>query len=195
MDIGVRGQGGMEYLMTYGWAILVVAIVGIVLWQLGFLKSGSTSITSTGFIKIKPQLSATSLTATGIFTTVFTNTLGADLTVTGVKVYDLNSGSLLCCSHDIPGDCMSAGVIGAASDLGGKNHMQLNAGESVDVSKGRNVKVEMGNLAGGAVTACMIAGGEADDSYNIRVVLLYDLDLGGATGSHTELGTFRGTLE
>jgi len=32
------GQGAMEYLMTYGWAILVVIIVGVVLWQMGLFN-------------------------------------------------------------------------------------------------------------------------------------------------------------
>jgi hypothetical protein len=32
-----KGQGAMDYMMTYGWAILVVLIVGIVLWQLGVI--------------------------------------------------------------------------------------------------------------------------------------------------------------
>ena len=35
MKLKNKGQGAMEYLMTYGWAILVVMIVGVVLWQLG----------------------------------------------------------------------------------------------------------------------------------------------------------------
>ncbi len=49
MKISNKGQGAMEYLMTYGWAILVVMIVGVVLWQLGvFTGSGSTN-KATGF--------------------------------------------------------------------------------------------------------------------------------------------------
>jgi len=47
----------MEYLMTYGWAILVVMVVGIVMWQLGIFNIGGvTSTTATGFPRIKPQL-------------------------------------------------------------------------------------------------------------------------------------------
>ena len=43
--LGMRGQGAMEYLMTYGWAILVVMIVGIVMWQLGIFNMGGTTVT------------------------------------------------------------------------------------------------------------------------------------------------------
>ena len=45
-----KGQGAMEYLMTYGWAILVVTIALLVMWQLGiFNLSGSVSSGSSGF--------------------------------------------------------------------------------------------------------------------------------------------------
>ncbi len=33
-----RGQGALEYLMTYGWALLIIAIAGLVLWKLGVFK-------------------------------------------------------------------------------------------------------------------------------------------------------------
>jgi hypothetical protein len=47
----------MEYLMSHGWAILIVAVVGVSLWQLGVLKPGnSTPPTSSGFENIKPML-------------------------------------------------------------------------------------------------------------------------------------------
>lgn len=31
-----RGQTAIEYMMTYGWAIIVAMAIGIVLWQMGF---------------------------------------------------------------------------------------------------------------------------------------------------------------
>ncbi len=40
----MKGQGAMEYLMTYGWAILIVIIVGIVLWQSGVFGTQSSGI-------------------------------------------------------------------------------------------------------------------------------------------------------
>ena len=46
----------MEYLMTYGWAILVVIIVGVVLWQMGiFNPSGGTAPGSSGFGSVRPK--------------------------------------------------------------------------------------------------------------------------------------------
>jgi uncharacterized protein (UPF0333 family) len=51
MRMNSKGQGAMEYLMTYGWAILVVIIVGIVLWQSGVFGTGSGG--TSGFDKIR----------------------------------------------------------------------------------------------------------------------------------------------
>ena len=47
-----KGQGAFEYLMTYGWAILVVIIVGIVLWKTGLFGTSATG--ATGFDVLKP---------------------------------------------------------------------------------------------------------------------------------------------
>jgi len=54
MKMGKKGQGAMEYLMTYGWAIMVVMIVGIVLWQLGIFKLGTSGTGYSGFGAVKP---------------------------------------------------------------------------------------------------------------------------------------------
>lgn len=76
---GRRGQGAMEYLMTYGWAILVVMVVGIVMWQLGIFNIGGvTSTTSTGFPRIKPQLALIAVTNTDAELT-FTNGAGGPI--------------------------------------------------------------------------------------------------------------------
>lgn len=48
-----RGQGAMEYLMTYGWAILIVIIVGVVLWKSGVFSTSAK--TSTNFDIIQPS--------------------------------------------------------------------------------------------------------------------------------------------
>jgi len=89
---GKKGQGAMEYLMTYGWAILVVMIVGIVMWQLGIFNLGSSSVTSTGFSKIKPQLTSCKMTTAGVFSCLFTNGAGTAISVTGWNV-NLTSGT------------------------------------------------------------------------------------------------------
>jgi len=80
-----RGQGAMEYLMTYSWAILVVMLVGIAMWQMGIFNVGrATSTTYTGFPRIKPQLSLISVTEDGNFSGTFTNGGGGTINVTNV---------------------------------------------------------------------------------------------------------------
>ncbi|ODS42473.1 MAG: hypothetical protein MSIBF_03905 [Candidatus Altiarchaeales archaeon IMC4] len=76
-----KGQGAMEYLMTYGWAILVVMIVGIVLWQLGiFGGTGTQTKSFSGFSAGVKPLSWTVL-ASGATTVTFLNAEGAPITI------------------------------------------------------------------------------------------------------------------
>ncbi len=70
-----KGQGAMEYLMTYGWAIMVVMIVGVVLWQMGIFKMGSGGTGMSGFGAVKP-LDHTS-TGAGNLDLTLTNGVGA----------------------------------------------------------------------------------------------------------------------
>ena len=72
----------MEYLMTYGWAIVVVMVTGIALWQLGiFNLDGQTSTTSVGFPRIKPQVTMVSVNESGYVLLTFTNGGGGPVNV------------------------------------------------------------------------------------------------------------------
>jgi hypothetical protein len=105
MKFGSKGQGAMEYLMTYGWAILVVMIVGVVLWQLGvFGGAGGGVNRCTGFTKIKCfDNSVQGLASTGLIQATFMN--GA---MTGVNVTVSNAtGS--CDSASFNDTTLSAG--------------------------------------------------------------------------------------
>lgn len=48
-----KGQGALEYMQTYGWAILVVLVIGITMWQLGVFGGKSGINRATGFAKLK----------------------------------------------------------------------------------------------------------------------------------------------
>ncbi|MFH1054845.1 MAG: hypothetical protein V1744_01990 [Candidatus Altiarchaeota archaeon] len=110
--IGNKGQGAMEYLMTYGWAILVVMIVGIVMWQLGIFNMGGTTVTATGFAKIKPQLAGTGLGHSGDFVGVFTNGVGTMIilsdTSAALTMYQ-DGGTGTCQAYTITPKTVSAG--------------------------------------------------------------------------------------
>jgi hypothetical protein len=49
-----RGQGALEYLMTYGWAILVILVVGVALWQMGVFSPPATQPGCSGFSQLMP---------------------------------------------------------------------------------------------------------------------------------------------
>ncbi|MDD5111385.1 MAG: hypothetical protein PHG85_02460 [Candidatus Altiarchaeota archaeon] len=56
-------------------------IVGIVMWQLGIFNLGSTSVTASGFAKLKPQLTSCKMTTGGDFSCLFTNGAGGSINV------------------------------------------------------------------------------------------------------------------
>ncbi|OYT52795.1 MAG: hypothetical protein B6U72_07420 [Candidatus Altiarchaeales archaeon ex4484_2] len=50
-----KGQAAIEYLATYGWAILMVSIVAIVVWQMGILDPPAPPPDCRGFSQIRPM--------------------------------------------------------------------------------------------------------------------------------------------
>src|SRR3990172_218986 len=87
-----KAQSAMEYLMTYGWAILIVIIVAAALFALGvFSPSTYTGHQATGFGELGTpsdwQYSGTNLTI------ILKNQIGADVSITNVTAAGC-SGSL-----------------------------------------------------------------------------------------------------
>jgi hypothetical protein len=103
----------MEYLMTYGWAILVVVIVGVVLWQMGiFSPSGGTAPGMSGFGNVRPSEYSCS---GGTIQAVVVNAAGqtiSNLTMNGAACADsLAAGKTeVCTANSVVGcDGVSAG--------------------------------------------------------------------------------------
>jgi len=65
-----KGQTAMEYLMTYGWAIVIAVIVGIALWRLGVFNPGAGTVAS-GFSEF--QVIDHKITSEGIATIIIEN--------------------------------------------------------------------------------------------------------------------------
>ncbi|MGC8479834.1 MAG: hypothetical protein ACP5M9_04190, partial [Candidatus Micrarchaeia archaeon] len=79
-----KAQSAMEYLMTYGWSILIIAIALVSLFELGIFGSGSLSgsgscIAQTQFLCTKPLLASN-----GILVATIGETLG-QITLTGIE--------------------------------------------------------------------------------------------------------------
>jgi hypothetical protein len=95
-----RAQGAMEYLMTYGWAILVIMIVGVVMWQLGIFHMGVIPPTASGFPVMKPLLATSQIRNDTVwgpyhgngeeyygFATQLVNSAGADIYVENLQIF------------------------------------------------------------------------------------------------------------
>ncbi len=77
-----KGQSALEYLITYGWAILAVVIIAGVLWYFGVFNPGQFAGEKqcSGFDAFICQ--DFKLSTTGALTIVLNNKIGGDITVT-----------------------------------------------------------------------------------------------------------------
>ncbi len=84
-----KGQSALEYLLTYGWAILIVIIVGASLYSLGVFTPGQwTGKRQTGFAQFR--IVDFSLKNNGNMSIAFQNQLGKTVTLNGINVYYKN---------------------------------------------------------------------------------------------------------
>ncbi len=82
-----KGQSALEYMMTYGWAILVIVIVAAVLYSLGiFSPSSSVGTGSTGFSPFTATASNCNATKFAVAFTVGGTPGGAAVTIGTVSV-------------------------------------------------------------------------------------------------------------
>lgn len=93
-----RGQGAIEYLMTYGWMILLVIVIGGALYGLGVFNPStwSSGKRATGFASFQVKDWKLNSTPNGMVTVVLGNKYGESMTVTGVSVN--RTGSSANCS-------------------------------------------------------------------------------------------------
>lgn len=83
-----KGQGAFEYMMSYGWAVLVIVVLAVVLWNLGVFNP-SQATQATGFSVIRPVAWNFQGQGYGGFnslyvsnaTVAFSNIAGVDLTI------------------------------------------------------------------------------------------------------------------
>ena len=106
----LKGQGAMEYLMTYSWAILVVAIVGMVLWQIGVFDTPEAAI-PTGWSTLKPMSPTIVYSAAGdSFEAGFINVIGSPIRITDVDINETISGGGACTNVAVEGVSMPGDV-------------------------------------------------------------------------------------
>lgn len=79
-----KGQAGLDFLMTYGWALLIIVLVVGALFALGIFDIGSfLGSKASGFAQV--GVVGWKVAGDGEFTAKFENHAGTDINVTGVS--------------------------------------------------------------------------------------------------------------
>jgi len=79
-----HGQSALDFLMTYGWALLIMTLVIVGLFSLGIFDTGSfVGTRATGFVQISPV--GWQLTPDGTLSIMFKNNAGTDIVITHVN--------------------------------------------------------------------------------------------------------------
>jgi hypothetical protein len=82
----MRGQSAIEYLMTYGWAILIILIVaGVLAWYGFFNPAASLPATKTGFSQLD-VVSPWDLSSANLLRFELENRVGQTINVTDISV-------------------------------------------------------------------------------------------------------------
>ena len=88
-----RSQSALEYMMTYGWAILIIVIVAVILYSMGiFNPSSSISTTITGFSST--PVSAAIFTNNGGLSLSVENSVGYPIEITNITATSATGGKV-----------------------------------------------------------------------------------------------------
>ncbi len=79
-----HAQSAMEYLLTYGWSILIIAIALVVLFELGYFNGVNLGVPSECTAQIGFLCTTPNLNSTGNLTLTIGNNGGQDLVITGL---------------------------------------------------------------------------------------------------------------
>jgi len=99
-----KGQAGLDFLMTYGWALLLIVLVVGALFALGIFDIGSfLGSKASGFAQV--GVVGWQVTSAGVLTAKFENHAGVDINVTSINAtkgtqtvsyttaFDVNNGA------------------------------------------------------------------------------------------------------
>lgn len=106
--------------MTYGWAILVVMIVGVVLWQLGVFNTGQNTLVVTGLTRI-PPLKPSIAYSNSSFSASFTNNVGTTIVLNNITLNETISDTMctITSSPSFGQSVKAGGVITVTAAAGG----------------------------------------------------------------------------
>ena len=85
--------------MTYGWAIVVVIIIGSALWYLGIFNLEQSATSYEGFTRIQPLVESVVFTTDGDFAAKFVNGAGNLIIVNNISVVNHDGTQCYCIIH------------------------------------------------------------------------------------------------
>ena len=194
--------------MSYGWAILVVVIVGGVMWQMGIFNMGSSAPTSSGFESLKPLL-ATCRSGTYVwdtpyngFTCQFLNNAGSKISLRHIGFFVNDGHCYGMFIHDtsvrepdtvvVYRYCNALGCnpISGCFDYGTSFNCGGAAGDWLQIRPDQQFTIStMSRASSPYLGECeTITGGE---TYELSVDLTYQIDIGGISTEKHSVGTIR----
>lgn len=120
-----KAQSAMEYLMTYGWAILIVIIVAAALFALGVFNPATyTQSAPTGFQGFQIPSGGFQLTSAGQLTLQLKNMAGANINITQINATyaGSNIGTTAYSGTIAPGAAYTATVTGLPTAAVGSSY-------------------------------------------------------------------------
>jgi hypothetical protein len=120
-----KAQSAMEYLMTYGWAILIVIIVAAALFALGVFNPATyTQSAPTGFQSFQIPSGGYQLTSAGQLTIQLKNMAGANINITRINATyaGTNVGTTVYSGTIAPGAAYTAVITGMPASAAGSSY-------------------------------------------------------------------------
>lgn len=162
-----KGQSAMEYLMTYGWAILIVIIVAAALYALGVFNPATfTGRTATGFTQLGAPTDWDLDSTTGTFKMKLANNKIASQVTVKTITAALKGGNTY--------------TYNTSNCTGDGNYMLIGPGGTVDID----------THCTGPTYNLTFTGLSSGTSYSVDVDILYNA--GGY--DHTDTGTVTGVV-
>ena len=119
--MGFKGQSALDFLMTYGWALLLIVLAVGALFALGVFNMGSfVGARAVGFTQI--GIAAWRIDSSGNFTMQLANRAGTDVNVTNITARYLNANYTalpnVSISNGATSPTQSINMSGAGADAG-----------------------------------------------------------------------------
>ncbi len=114
-----KGQSALEYMMTYGWAILIIVIVAVILYSMGiFNPRASVTAASSGFSPFAASAAVCTSSSPGTLTVAFTvGGLPNGASSATIKSASYSSGSGISPASESSASSLPSGQVSSGSSF------------------------------------------------------------------------------